>query len=164
MKRVVVRTIVVLAWQPHQAPHLSCLRGKGDHDGSANPAFCSTNACVYNCGTSTPTLHNSVPLHNATTSSHPSSSFSAQQVSTGLAAKGYKLIALDEGWAAHDRSPDGKMLTDTTKFPWVIQRDGWPREGGHSLAICSPRGYQWEQMLLIPHPGWGWACLTTLPL
>ncbi|MEP7007015.1 MAG: NPCBM/NEW2 domain-containing protein [Sphingomonas bacterium] len=43
---------------------------------------------------------------------------SAQQiVDLGLAAKGYRYINLDDGWALKRRMPDGQMILRTDKFP-----------------------------------------------
>ena len=43
---------------------------------------------------------------------------SAQQiVDSGLAAKGYRYINLDDGWALKRRLPDGQMILRTDKFP-----------------------------------------------
>lgn len=37
-------------------------------------------------------------------------------VETGLAAKGYRYVNVDEGWLA-GRDANGRMLENTTKFP-----------------------------------------------
>src|SRR3954466_15219690 len=43
---------------------------------------------------------------------------SAQRiVDTGLAAKGYRYINLDDGWALKRRQPDGHMMMRPDKFP-----------------------------------------------
>jgi alpha-galactosidase len=43
---------------------------------------------------------------------------SAQQiVDTGLAAKGYRYINIDDGWALKRRMPDGRMILRDDKFP-----------------------------------------------
>ncbi len=43
---------------------------------------------------------------------------SAQQlVDTGLAAKGYRYINIDDGWALKRRQPDGHMIIRADKFP-----------------------------------------------
>src|SRR3569623_2046493 len=43
---------------------------------------------------------------------------SAQRiVDTGLAAKGYRYINLDDGWALKRRQPDGHMMMRADKFP-----------------------------------------------
>src|SRR4051812_6964503 len=43
---------------------------------------------------------------------------SAQRiVSSGLAAKGYRYINLDDGWALKRRQPDGRMMIRTDRFP-----------------------------------------------
>ncbi|WCM29762.1 NPCBM/NEW2 domain-containing protein [Sphingomonas sp. QA11] len=43
---------------------------------------------------------------------------SAQRiVDTGLAAKGYRYINIDDGWALKRRMPDGRMIVRTDKFP-----------------------------------------------
>jgi alpha-galactosidase len=38
-------------------------------------------------------------------------------VDTGLAAKGYRYINIDDGWALKRRMPDGKMIIRDDKFP-----------------------------------------------
>lgn len=51
---------------------------------------------------------------------------SAQKiVSSGLAAKGYRYINLDEGWW-EKRREDGRMLVRTEKFPSARTDDGSP--------------------------------------
>ncbi|MGC6751871.1 hypothetical protein ACP0FQ_26605, partial [Escherichia coli] len=49
---------------------------------------------------------------------------SAQRiVDTGLAAKGYRYVNLDEGWWDHRRA-DGRMLVRADKFPSAATPDG----------------------------------------
>jgi len=38
-------------------------------------------------------------------------------VSTGLKDLGYEYINLDDCWALHHRSPEGKLIPDPTRFP-----------------------------------------------
>src|SRR5690349_7149962 len=40
-----------------------------------------------------------------------------RMVDSGLAAKGYRYINLDDGWAAKRRIPDGHLIIRTDKFP-----------------------------------------------
>jgi len=45
-------------------------------------------------------------------------------VSSGLAAKGYRYINLDEGWWARRNSTTGRMVIRTDRFPSARQRNG----------------------------------------
>jgi alpha-galactosidase len=47
-------------------------------------------------------------------------------VESGLAAKGYRYINLDDGWAARRRLPDGHLLIRTDKFPSAASDTGTP--------------------------------------
>lgn len=38
-------------------------------------------------------------------------------VATGLAGAGFTIVALDDCWAARERSEDGRLVADTTRFP-----------------------------------------------
>lgn len=45
-------------------------------------------------------------------------------VDSGLAAKGYRYVDIDEGWWARRRMPDGRMLVNTAAFPSAVTADG----------------------------------------
>jgi alpha-galactosidase len=45
-------------------------------------------------------------------------------VKTGLAAKGYRSVNLDDGWWAKRRMPDGRLLIRTDRFPSAATPDG----------------------------------------
>jgi hypothetical protein len=44
-------------------------------------------------------------------------------IDSGLAAKGYRYINLDDGWAAKRRLPDGHLIIRTDKFPSAVTRN-----------------------------------------
>src|SRR5262245_52164079 len=44
-------------------------------------------------------------------------------VESGLAAKGYRYINLDDGWAARRRMPDGHLIIRADKFPSTVSRN-----------------------------------------
>lgn len=41
----------------------------------------------------------------------------ASLVSSGLAAKGYKTVTIDDCWMTHSRDANGNLVTDTARFP-----------------------------------------------
>ncbi|WP_155006410.1 NPCBM/NEW2 domain-containing protein [Sphingomonas hengshuiensis] len=45
-------------------------------------------------------------------------------VQSGLAAKGYRYIDIDDGWWLKRRQPDGRMMIRTTTFPSAAMPDG----------------------------------------
>ncbi|NMN05375.1 hypothetical protein [Novosphingobium sp. SG916] len=45
-------------------------------------------------------------------------------VDTGLAAKGYRYVDIDDGWWLKRRMPDGRMLVRTAMFPSAATPDG----------------------------------------
>ncbi|GHC89659.1 NPCBM/NEW2 domain-containing protein [Novosphingobium pokkalii] len=45
-------------------------------------------------------------------------------VDSGLAAKGYRYVDIDDGWWAKRRMPDGRMLVRTSAFPSAVTADG----------------------------------------
>lgn len=45
-------------------------------------------------------------------------------VDSGLAAKGYRYVDIDDGWWLKRRMPDGRMLVRTTNFPSAATADG----------------------------------------
>jgi hypothetical protein len=50
---------------------------------------------------------------------------SAQRIlDSGLAAKGYRYINLDDGWVAHRRIPDGRLLIRPDRFPSSVTAGG----------------------------------------
>jgi hypothetical protein len=50
---------------------------------------------------------------------------SAQRIlDSGLAAKGYRYINLDDGWVAHRRIPDGRLLIRPERFPSSVTAGG----------------------------------------
>jgi hypothetical protein len=50
---------------------------------------------------------------------------SAQKiVDSGLAAKGYRYVNIDDGWALKRRQPDGRMIIRTAQFPSAATPDG----------------------------------------
>lgn len=46
-----------------------------------------------------------------------------RMIDSGLAAKGYRYINLDDGWAAKRRIPDGHLIIRTDKFPSAAKRN-----------------------------------------
>lgn len=45
-------------------------------------------------------------------------------IDTGLAAKGYRYVDIDDGWWLKRRMPDGRLIIRTANFPSAITRDG----------------------------------------
>jgi alpha-galactosidase len=53
-------------------------------------------------------------------------------VSSGLAAAGYKCVNVDDGWIAAERTAEGELTWNTTKFPHGIP---WLAEQIHALGL-----------------------------
>jgi hypothetical protein len=45
-------------------------------------------------------------------------------VNTGLAAKGYRYVDIDDGWWLRRRQPDGRLVIRTERFPSAVTADG----------------------------------------
>jgi len=50
-------------------------------------------------------------------------------VDTGLAAKGYRYVNLDDGWWLKRRESDGRMIARAARFPSATRRTGRPASG-----------------------------------
>jgi hypothetical protein len=59
-------------------------------------------------------------------------------VDSGLAAKGYRYVDIDDGWWAKRRMPDGRMLVRTSAFPSAVTADG-----ATSLRPLTDRLHPW---------------------
>jgi hypothetical protein len=60
-------------------------------------------------------------------------------VDSGLAAKGYRYIDIDDGWWLRRNQPDGRMVIRTKAFPSAAMADGPP------ASVRSPIGFMpWD--------------------
>ncbi len=62
---------------------------------------------------------------------------------TGLAARGYRYINLDDCWMEQNRTADGRLVEDAAKFPSGLKALGDALHGmGFQFGIYSSAGYE----------------------